>query len=508
MEDFVGVVDQGTTSTRFIIFNCKGEPVACHQVEFPQLYPHPGWHSHNPLDIISSVESCIDQAVHKFESAGHTRTNIRAIGIANQRETTLVWDRITGEPLADAIVWTDTRSQSLITELKQKHTPEQLATVQHICGLPLSTYSSASKLLWLLANEPRVRDASERGTLVIGTVDTWLVYKLNGGPVADVFVTDATNASRTMFMNLDTLEYDPFLLDLFGLSTSSTNTTTTTNHTIHLPKISSSSHPTAYGTLTTTTLAGTPITSCLGDQSAALIGQRGLSAGKAKNTYGTGCFLLYNVGEKAVRSTHGLLATVAYHFKGCNPVYALEGSIAVAGSGVAFLRENMGFGDTASDIDRLAESVPDSGGVVFVTAFSGLFATYWVGGARGCIFGLTQHTQKGHIARATLEATCFQTKAILQAMEKDSGHTLTELAVDGGMSNSDTQADLISIPVRRPQMRETTALGAAVAATRACGLVETVFEPRVGREESEALFGRWERAVELCAGWVVNDSSS
>ncbi|KOS45655.1 hypothetical protein ACN38_g3382 [Penicillium nordicum] len=482
---FVGSIDQDTTSTRFLIFNREGEPVASHQVEFSQIYPNPGWHEHDPLEIVTSVETCIEEAVEKFEAQGHTRSSIQSIGITNQRETTIVWDHKTGEPLYNAIVWTDTRSQAIVAELKQKPGASQLQT---LCGLPLSTYSSATKLLWMLAHVPRVKDAFDRGTLAFGTIDSWLVYRLNGGVAANVFVSDSTNASRTMFVNLETLQYDEALLDFFGI-----------RGKVHLPTIVPSSDATAYG-------------------SAALVGQKGFLPGMAKNTYGTGCFLLYNVGEKPVFSTHGLLATVAYHFGG-KPIYALEGSIAVAGSGIKFLQNNLNFFRESKDVNDLACSVEDSGGCVFVTALSGLFAPYWIDDAKGTIFGITQYTQKGHIARATLEATCFQTKAILDAMEKDSGHRLSELAVDGGMSNSDLamqiQADLISIPVYRPKMRETTALGAAIAAGLAVGLWHNfaelrdinrsggmVFQPQVPPQESAEKFGQWEKAVQMSRGWV------
>ncbi|KAL4949487.1 hypothetical protein BDW69DRAFT_174374 [Aspergillus filifer] len=509
-EIFVGSIDQGTTSTRFLIFNREGEPVASHQVEFEQIYPNPGWHEHNPLELVSSVETCVEEAVKQFEDHGNNRQCIKAVGITNQRETTVVWDYETGEPLYNAIVWTDTRSQAIVDELKQK--PEA-SRLQHICGLPLSTYSSSSKLLWMLANVQKVRAAYEKGTLAFGTVDSWLVYKLNGGSTANVFVSDSTNASRTMFMNIETLEYDNFLLDFFGI-----------RGRVHLPRIVPSSDITAYGALSTGSLASVPIMGCLGDQSSALVGQKGFSPGMAKNTYGTGCFLLYNVGDKPVISTHGLLATIAYHFDG-RPVYALEGSVAVGGSGIKFLQNNLEFFKESKDVNDLALTVDDNGGCVFVTAFSGLYAPYWIDDAKGTIFGITQYTQKGHIARATLEATCFQTKAILDAMEKDSGHALSELAVDGGMSNSDlamqTQADLIAIPVYRPKMRETTALGAAIAAGLAVGLWRnfaelrdinraggTVFRPQTSIETSREQFSLWEKAVGMCKGWVGHKTQS
>lgn len=350
------------------------------------------------------------------------------MGITNQRETTVVWDTQTGEPLYNAIVWTDTRSASIVHKLKTHKGADGL---MDLCGLPLSTYPSSTKLLWMLRHVDKVKQAYDAGRLAFGTVDTWLVYKLNGGLDANVFVTDPTNASRTMWMNIHKLQYDDQLISFFDLDVKTPK--------LHLPKIVPSSDPEAYGKLTSTKLKGVKITGCLGDQSAALVGQCGFTPGRAKNTYGTGCFLLYNVGEKPVISTHGLLATVAYDFspQGIKPVYALEGSIAVAGSSVKYLVDNLGFGPSSSKISELASTVEDNGGCVFVTAFSGLFAPYWYDDVKGTIWGITAYTEKGHIARATLEATCFQTKAILDAMEKDAGVKLEELAVDGGMSNSD-----------------------------------------------------------------------
>jgi len=504
-ETFVGSIDQGTTSSRFLIFNKAGEPVASHQIEFKQIYPQPGWHEHDPLEIVSSVEKCIDGAVADFQNQGHSIDTIKAVGITNQRETTVVWDKNTGEPLYNAIVWTDTRTQALVRKLKARLGADKL---QDLCGLPLSTYPSVGKLLWLIENEPKVKDAYEKGVLAFGTIDAWLIYRLNGVK-KNVFVSDPSNASRTMFMNLHTLQYDDSLLDFFRLDTKR----------LHLPKIVRSSDPTAYGSLAATALRGCPITGCLGDQSAALVGQKGFTPGMAKNTYGTGCFLLYNVGENPVISTHGLLSTVAYDFAGSKTMYALEGSIAVAGSSVKFLVDNFGFIESSNKISQLAETVEDSGGCTFVTAFSGLFAPYWIDDARGTIFGITAYTNRGHIARATLEATCFQTKAILEAMEKDSKRALTELAVDGGMCNSDltmqTQSDLIGIPVNRPAMRETTALGAAIAAGLAAGVwgsIEelqhvntegrTTFKPAISKEESTTRFARWTKAVEMTRGWA------
>lgn len=461
---------------------------------------------------------------------GHNILDIKAIGITNQRETTVVWDTNTGEPLHNAIAWPDTRTKGLVRELKSQKGADKL---QEICGLPLSTYPSSVKLVWLLRNVEEVRKAYSEGRLSFGTIDTWLLYHLNGGSAKNVHVTDATNASRTMFMNLWTIQYDDDLLRFFGLD----------REKIRLPKIVPSSCSDSFGAMASGPLKDIRITGCLGDQSAALVGQQGFSPGSAKNTYGTGCFLLYNVGEKPVISKHGLLATIAYDFgRSRKPVYALEGSIAVAGSGVKFLMDNLGFITHSHKISELAATVDDNGGCVFVTAFSGLFAPYWIDDAKGTIFGITQHTKRGHIARATLEATCFQTKAILDAMELDSGHKLAELAVDGGMSNSNlcmqvsilepvlpsfwtsanymkqTQANIIGIPVDRPAMRETTSLGTAIAAGFAVDIWKEfdelkeinqkdrmTFQPNISREESAKMFKRWGRAVEMCRGWLDAD---
>ncbi|KAK2629263.1 hypothetical protein QTJ16_000083 [Diplocarpon rosae] len=508
---FIGSIDCGTTSSRFLIFNGEGNPIASHQIEFDNIYPESGWHEHDPQELVNSVEECIDKATAKFLADGYKREQIKAIGITNQRETTICWDTNTGEPLYNAIVWPDTRTTSIVRELKKREGADEL---RQLCGLPISTYPSSVKLLWLYRNVDAIRQAYDEGRLSFGTVDTWLIYKLNGGKEAGVHVTDTTNASRTMFMNLHTLQYDDKLLDFFQLD----------RKNITLPKIVPSSDKEAFGALASTALKGIRITGCLGDQSAALVGQCGFSPGEAKNTYGTGCFLLYNVGDKPVISQYGLLATVAYDFgAGRKPIYALEGSIAVAGSGVKFLMNNLGFIKHSHKITELAETVKDNGGVVFVTAFSGLFAPYWIDDAKGTLFGITAHTQRGHIARATLEATCYQTKAILDAMEKDSGHKLGKLAVDGGMSNSNlcmqTQADIIGIPVDRPVMRETTALGAAIAAGFAVNIWKEfdelkqinkedrkIFTSNVEKKKSDAMFRKWEQAVEMSRGWVVENS--
>ncbi|CAK7201446.1 Glycerol kinase [Sporothrix eucalyptigena] len=512
---FVGSIDQGTTSSRFIIFDGDGNPVASHQLEFENLYPQSGWHEHDPMLLLGTVTECMEKAVQKFTDLGYSKQLIRAVGITNQRETTLVWDTVTGEPLYNAVVWPDTRTAALVRQLKNEPKADSL---QDVCGLPLSTYPSSVKLKWLLENVDSVRKASEEGRLAFGTVDSWLIYKLNGGPEGGhdgkgVHVTDSTNASRTMFMNLKTLKYDDQLLSFFGIDSTK----------VQLPRIVPSSDAEAFGFIAEGPLEGIRIAGCLGDQSSALVGQCGFHPGQAKNTYGTGCFLLYNVGTEPVISRSGLLATVAYDFgQGHPPIYALEGSIAVAGAGVKFLTNNMGFAKESHEISQLAESVEDNGGVVFVTAFSGLFAPYWIDDAKGTLFGITQFTKKAHIARATLEATCYQTKAILDAMERDSGKRLESLAVDGGLSNSDLtmqfQADVSGIPVDRPAMRETTALGAAIAAGLATGVWNKladlrdvnrsgrrIFRPCDDRAPIGRMVRKWEQAVEMSRGWVRSE---
>ncbi|KAL8971131.1 MAG: hypothetical protein Q9183_001200 [Haloplaca sp. 2 TL-2023] len=507
---YIGSIDQGTTSTRFLIFNRRGVPVASHQIEFKQMYPHSGWMEQDPREIVDSVWTCIEEATRSFTNEGHSINDIKAIGITSQRETTVLWHADTGEPLYNAIAWPDTRTQAIVRELKQRKGADKL---QEICGLPLSTYPSSLKLTWLFRNVKEVQQTYDAGKLMFGTIDTWLLYNLNGGKDKNVHITDSTNASRTMFVNLHTLEYSPEMLDFFQLDPQK----------ITLPKIVPCSDPDAFGSLASGILKGKKITGCLGDQSAALVGQQGFEPGMAKNTYGTGCFLLYNVGEKPVMSTHGLLATIAYDFGGKRkPVYALEGSIAVAGSAVKYVVNNLKFVESSDKISDCAATVKDNGGCYFVTAFSGLFAPYWIDDAQGTMFGITQYTQQGHIARAAMEATCFQTKAILDAMEKDSGHKLSELAVDGGMSNSDlcmqSQADITGIPVDRPVMRETTALGAAIVAGFAVEVWKkfeelreinkedrTIFKPQISPEARDKMYKRWTKAVEMSKGWVDTD---
>ncbi|KAJ9373657.1 hypothetical protein DTO282E5_1812 [Paecilomyces variotii] len=504
---FLGAIDQGTTSSRFIIFDGTGVPIASYQSEFRQIHEQSGYHEHDPQELVDSVNKCIEEAMKNFLALGHSRADIEAIGITSQRETTLVWDWETGEPLYNAIAWPDTRTKGLVRELREKPGADELL---NICGLPLSTYPSSVTLVWMLRNIPEVKKAYDEGRLAFGTVDTWLLYNLNGKRKNNVFVTDVTNASRTMFMNLHELKYDDKLLEFFEID----------RNKIRLPKIVPSSDPDEFGYIAYGPCEAVKIASCLGDQSSALVGHCAFTPGTAKNTYGTGCFLLYNVGDKPVISKHGLLATVGFQLgRDRQPVYALEGSVAVAGSGVSFLMNNLGFFRDSRKVSEVAATVPDNGGCVFVTAFSGLFAPYWIDDAKGTIFGITQHTQRGHIARATMEAACFQTKAILDAMVLDSGHKLSELAVDGGMSNSDicmqSQADIIRMPVERPSMHETTALGAAIAAGFAVGIWKefdelkhmnranrTTFTPKISPLESAKMYKQWSKAVEMSRGWL------
>ncbi|GJJ75318.1 glycerol kinase [Entomortierella parvispora] len=514
MPSFVGAIDNGTTSSRFLIFDENGNLVIGHQLEYRQIFSQSGWVEQDPMDILGSVISCIEGALRKFKLQGNDARNLKGIGITNQRETTVVWDRNTGKPLHNAIVWSDTRTQDIVKKLAG---PDEggADALRDICGLPITTYFSAVKLRWLLENSTEVKEAHDNGSLMFGTVDSWLIYNLTGGKEGGVHVTDVTNASRTMLMDIKTLQWSDRCLDFFGIKAEI------------LPEIKPSS--TLFGKMNHVELneiKDVPIAGCLGDQHAALVGQHCFQAGEAKNTYGTGCFMVFNTGTEPIPSKNGLLTTVGYQFEGEPAVYALEGSIAVAGSAVKWLRDSMGVIKSAEDINGLAESVKDNGGVVFVTAFSGLFAPYWRPDVRGCILGISQHTTKGHLARATLEATCFQTRAILDAMNADSGKPLKLLRVDGGLSNSDIcmqmQADILGIDVVRPQMRESTALGAATAAAIYLGIgiweggfkafaersrnsTESLqtFAPEVSEKARDDQYSLWQRAIEKCLSWDV-----
>ncbi|KAK5799314.1 hypothetical protein F5H01DRAFT_357162 [Linnemannia elongata] len=511
MPSFIGAIDNGTTSSRFLIFDEKGNLVIGHQLEYRQIFPHPGWVEHDPMDILGSVTACIEGALRKFELQGNDVKNLRGIGITNQRETAVVWDRTTGKPLHNAIVWSDTRTQDVVTKLCES-SEKGTDALKDTCGLPLTTYFSAVKLKWLLENSSEVKEAHDNGNLMFGTVDSWLIYNLTGGKEGGVHVTDVTNASRTMLMDIKTLQWSEEALKFFGINADI------------LPEIKPSS--TLFGKVqhpALEQLQDVPIAGCLGDQHAALVGQHCFQVGEAKNTYGTGCFMLFNTGSKITPSNNGLLTTVGYQFEGEPAAYALEGSIAVAGSAVKWLRDNMGIIRSAEEINDLAAQVDSNGGVVFVTAFSGLFAPYWRPDVRGSIVGISQHTTKHHLARATLEATCFQTRAILDAMNADSGHPLATLRVDGGLSNSDLcmqlQSNILGLEVARPQMRESTALGAATAAGVHLGIgiwkggfkafaerareskeVLQIFTPKINDEEREKEYALWQKAIDTTIG--------
>lgn len=498
MNRYVGALDQGTTSTRFMIFDRKGDAVAHHQVEHQQIYPKPGWVEHDPLEIWSSTEEAIRVAMDK---GGIDANELAAIGITNQRETTLVWDRTTGKPYANGIVWQDTRTDGICKELSRHAGPDRF---RDVTGLPISTYFSGPKLLWLLENLPGLRAAADRGDAVFGNVDTWLIWKLTGG----AHVTDVTNASRTMLMDIRDCNWDDALLKAFTIPTQM------------LPDIRPSSDSNFYGmTLPDGPVKGrVPLCGDLGDQQAALYGQTCFSPGEAKNTYGTGCFMLINTGSKMVPSSHGLLTTVAYKIGESPTAYALEGSIAVTGALVQWLRDNLGLIATSNDIESLAGSVPDSGGIYFVPAFSGLFAPYWRSDARGAVVGLTRFIEKGHIARAALEATAFQTRDVLEAMREESAVELKALKVDGGMVVNELlmqfQADILNVPVVRPKVNETTALGAAYAAGLAVGFwrdeeelrthwrADRQWEPQMDETTRRSLCQGWSKAIEKSLGWI------
>jgi glycerol kinase len=486
---YVGAIDQGTTSTRFVVVDGDGRIVGMDQREHEQIYPRPGWVEHDAREIWDRTQSVVTGALSQ---AGITSSDLAAVGITNQRETTVLWDRATGEPITNAVVWQDTRTDGLVKDLAERLGPDRF---RHKTGLPLATYFSGPKIRWLL-DELGVRDRAESGEILFGTIDSWLVWKLSG-----VHATDVTNASRTMLMNLATLDWDDELCDAFGVPQAM------------LPEIRPSvgSFGTGHGILD-----GVPITGVLGDQQAALFGQTCFEPGTAKNTYGTGCFLLLNTGSEPVPSEHGLLTTVAYQVQGDPPVYALEGSVAIAGAGVQWLRDNLGIIDTAPEIEEIAADT--NGDVYFVPAFNGLFAPYWRSDARGVIVGLTRFADRSHIARAILESVAYQTRDVLDAMEADSGVPIETLFVDGGMVHNDLlmqfQADVLGVPVARPANAETTALGAAYAAGLAVGVWSDLGAIRelwaedhrwvsaMERGEADRLYGRWQQAVERTYDWA------
>ncbi len=499
---YVAAVDQGTTSTRFMIFTHDGKVVGYHQLEHEQIYPKAGWVEHDPMEIWARTQEVIKGALEK---TGVKPEEIAAIGVTNQRETTIVWDKKTGKPYYNAIVWQCTRTKEICDELEKEGGQDRFRAKT---GLPIATYFSGPKIKWILENVPGVREAAERGDALFGNIDTWEIWWLTGGPNGGAHITDVSNASRTMLMNLKTLDWDQEILDIMGIPRQM------------LPEIRPSSDPKIYGYTTKDGPLGAEIPVCgdLGDQQAALVGQTCYSPGEAKNTYGTGCFMLMNTGTEAVPSKSGLLTTLAYKFGDAPAVYALEGSIAITGALVQWLRDNLEFFKTSPEIEPCARSVEDNGGIYFVPAFSGLFAPYWRSDARGVIVGLTRYIKKGHICRAALEATAYQTREVLDAMEKDSGVALKALKVDGGMVVNELlmqfQADILGVPVIRPTVTETTALGAAYAAGLAVGFwnntdelrknwgVDKTWEPVMDEAKRAELYKGWKKAVERTFGWV------
>ena len=502
---FVLAIDNGTTSTRAIIFDHAGVKIGTGQLETTQVFPRSGWVEHDPIEIWNNTRKVIELAL---EQAALTASDIAAIGITNQRETTVIWDKTSGVPVYNAVVWQDTRTQSIIDRIADNGLAKpDLNRYKAKTGLPLATYFAASKIVWILEHVEGVRERAESGSLAFGTIDSWLVWNLTGGINGGVHVTDVTNASRTLLMDLKTLQWDPELLSAFDIPPAL------------LPTIASSSE--IYGKAVEP-LQGVPVAGILGDQQAATFGQAAFSQGEAKNTYGTGNFLIFNTGEEIVHSQNGLLTTVAYKL-GTKPAhYALEGSIAVTGSLIQWLRDNLGIISSASEVETLALSVPDNGGAYFVPAFSGLFAPRWRPDARGVIVGLTRYVNKAHIARAALEAVAFQTREVLDATNADTGVPLTEVRVDGGMIANELlmqfQADLLGVPVIRPVIAETTALGAAYAAGLAVGFwsgtdeLRTLWQehkrwtPQIDESERQKLLRVWNKAVEKSLNWIDDDS--
>ena len=492
MPKYVAAIDQGTTSTRFIIFDHGGKIVAVDQKEHEQIYPKPGWVEHDALEIWARTQEVMKGALQK---SGLQPADIVAIGVTNQRETTVVWEKKTGKPVHNAIVWQDTRTDTVINELAKDGGQDRLRAKT---GLPLATYFSSPKIKWILDHVDGARAKAEKGDLLFGTMDTWIIWNLTGA-----HVTDVTNASRTLLMDLNTLAWDDEILKLLDIPRAM------------LPEIRSSSEK--YGAAKTI-LEGVPVAGDLGDQQAALFGQACYNAGEAKNTYGTGCFMLMNTGEKPVASKAGLLTTLGYKIGDQKAVYALEGSIAIAGALIQWLRDNLGLIQSSEQVEALAKSVEDNGGIYFVPAFSGLYAPYWKSDARGVIAGMTRYVNKGHIARAALEATAYQTREVLDAMESDSGVKLNSLKVDGGMVFNELlmqfQSDILNVPVVRPKVAETTSLGAAYAAGLAVGFwndhdelrsnwgKDREWSPKMDVKLREGLYSGWKKAVTRTFDWV------
>ena len=499
-EQFVAAIDQGTTSTRCILFDRAGRLVSVAQREHRQIFPRPGWVEHDPMEIWRNVERVVPQAVAQARA---TPEQIVALGIANQRETSVLWERRTGRPVGNAITWQDTRTASMVDQLAADGGVDRF---RDRCGLPLMTYFSGPRIRWMLERDPILREKAAAGDLLFGTMETWVIWNLTGGPDGGLHITDVTNASRTMLMDITTLTWDDELLDAFHVPRAM------------LPEIRSNVE--VYGTATTA-LPGIPIAAALGDQQAALFGQTCFTPGEAKCTYGTGAFLLLNTGADLVRSDHGLLSTVGYRIGDQPPTYALEGSIAVTGSLVQWLRDRLGLISSAPEVETLARTVEDNGGCYIVPAFSGLFAPHWRSEARGLVIGLTSYITKGHLARAILEATAWQTREVVDAMNADSGLDLTGLKVDGGMTSNhllmQTIADVLDVPVERPLVSETVSLGAAYAAGLAVGFWPELnglrhhwhraarWTPQMEPRHREREYDNWRRAVERTYDWIQND---
>src|SRR6266704_1361397 len=498
VKDYVGAIDQGTTSTRFMVFDQSGRAVAVAQKEHEQIFSKPGWVEHDPLEILRRTEEVIADALGQ---RGLHASDLAAIGITNQRETTVLWERRTGKPVANAIVWQDTRVAEEVGRFAKEGGQDRFRAQT---GLPLSTYFSGLKLRWLLQNVPGAREKAAAGELLFGNIDTFLLWNLTGGSESGVHITDVTNASRTQLLNLKTLDWDAGLLAAFDIPRAV------------LPQVRSSSE--IYGEASLKTIAGVRFAGILGDQQAALVGQACFRPGEVKNTYGTGCFLLMNTGERLVPSNFGLLTTVAYKFGGGPAHYALEGGVAIAGALVQWLRDNLGIIEKSSDVEPLARTVEDNGGVYFVPAFSGLYAPYWKENARGIIAGLTRYANKGHLARAVLEATAFQTREVVEAMEKDCGASLEVLRVDGGMVENDLlmqfQADILNRPVVKSSINETTSLGAAYAAGLAVGFFKNTedlcqkwsaarsWSPNLDDDRRQEMYRLWKKAVTRSFDWI------
>ncbi|XP_043280581.1 glycerol kinase-like [Venturia canescens] len=507
----VGAIDEGTSSARFLVFAANtAEVLTYHQVPISQSYPKEGWVEQDPIEILNAVKECLSQTVYNLQQLTIDHSDIVSIGVTNQRETTVVWDSVTGEPLYNAIVWMDMRTTSIVDDILKKVRNQNKNYLKPLCGLPISPYFSALKLKWLLNNEPKVQNAIANKRCMFGTIDSWLIWNLTGGINGGAHCTDVTNASRTMLMNITTLKWDPTLLKFFDIPIDI------------LPRIRSSSE--IYGHIHDGMLRGVPISGCLGDQQAALVGQMCLQKGQAKSTYGTGCFLLYNTGTAIVDSSHGLLTTVAYQLGANNPpIYALEGSVAIAGAVMQWLKENLGMLSDVKECESIVEKIPSDNRVTFVPAFAGLYAPYWRKDARSVICGLTEDTTSEHIVKAALQAICFQTRDILEAMTEDTGLILSKLLVDGGMTNNSLlmqmQADICGIPVVRPLMCETTALGVAIAAGSAEGIRKwdlrldvpvpsDTFVPSITENERDILYSQWKKGIERSLGWETSEDKN